>query len=72
MIQPNLIPNQICQTQFTTKSTETGIYLPIYKIKSAEQNVVNVREAYKSKMSQKVEKVHNFLDPPSPRMFCTF
>ena len=23
-------------------------------------------------MPQKVEKVHNFLDPPSPRMFWTF
>ena len=23
-------------------------------------------------MSQKVEKVHNFLDPPSPRMIWTF
>ena len=49
MIQSNLIPNKICQTQFTNKSTESGIYLPIYKIKSAKQNVLNVREAYKLK-----------------------
>ena len=25
-----------------------------------------VRGAFKKKMSQKVEKVHNFLDPPPP------
>ena len=32
-----------------------------------------IREASKIKMSQRVEKVHNFLDPPpSPRMFWTF
>ena len=68
MIQPNLIPNQICQTQFTTKSTESGIYLPIYKIKSAKQNVLNVREAYKLKNVTKSGKTPQYsslsLPPP--------
>ena len=34
---------------------------------------VHIRRAIEKKLSQKVEKVQNFLDPPpSPRMFRTF
>ena len=37
-----------------------------------EEQQSNSKEKHANlKMPQKVEKVHNFLDPPSPRMFWT-
>ena len=38
-----------------------------------EQDAFYLREAFKKKKFQIMEKVHNFLDPPpSPRMIWTF
>ena len=64
------IPNKICQT----KSIEPKLRNRIYKIKSAKQNVLNVREAYKLKNVTKSGKSPQFSWPPplSPRMFWTF
>ena len=74
---PRLLMRQLYSPVCST-CVHTAELLAIFLPRTTQINFIirnrAIREESQTKMSQKVEKVHNFLDPPphSPRMFWTF